>query len=82
MKQRLPQERLEMFGSVLYILLFAWKRKGFSLKVGKSNECEGGIKYLGLCWCLVPEHKIAVLCKCPNVCAPGTGEAYDDLCII
>lgn len=71
-----------MFGRVLYVLLVAWKREGFSLKVGKCNQWEGGIKRLRLCWCLVPEHRVAVLCKGPNVCAPGTGEGYDDFCII
>lgn len=67
-----------MFGRVFYSLLVAWKRQGFSLKVGKCSRCERGVKHLGLCWCLVSEHSIAVLCKCPNVCASGTGEAYDD----
>lgn len=80
--QSLAQQRPEVCARVLYILLVAWKRERFSLEVGRCHQCEGGIRRLGLCLCLATKCRIALLCKGPNVYAPGTGETHDDVCVI
>lgn len=80
--ERLAQQRLEICGLILYILLVAWKRERLSLKVDKCSQCDGGIRCLGHCCCLVTKRRIAVLCEGPNAYAPGTGGLFGSLCII
>lgn len=71
----------KMCGMISYIVAGCLEKR-FALKAGKCVQHEGCLRCLGLHQCLATECRVAVLCKCLNVCVAGTGGERYNSCII